>query len=107
MISTRDELAKAFREARKVRIGGTLYVGNDAEVEPRVRRALAAGQTVTEGGMSSWVDEIQVFDPAKSGSAAYTWSGDQVRVERFLVTKVLKTSAITRRHIGFAWRNFS
>lgn len=104
-MTPRERLLKAFRAARKVVIGSTLFVGTDEEVERRIKRALSRGETVKENGITRWVEEHQVHDKTKTGSAAYTWKGDKVRVERFMVTR-LPSGTLSRARIGFAWRPF-
>jgi hypothetical protein len=94
---------------RTVRIGDTLHVhiGEDAfeSLEAKIQRALRHGLTVEENGVSRWITDSPVFDSTKSGSAAYTWKNDKIKVEHILVTKS-KDGTITRQSAGFVWKNW-
>lgn len=102
----RQTLIEAFRNARKVVIGKRLFIGSTAEVEPRIERALARGQHVTEGGTIKWITFTVVFDGTRYGSAQYTWdaSGNKVKVEKILVTDT--KGEITKQSLGFIFKNF-
>lgn len=98
-------------QQRKVQIGSTLrvWVGTPEEIDrfapaitQEIEKGLNQGKTVREGQTSQWIAEVEVYDHSKSGSAAYVWRGDKVKVERFLVTRT--GDEVTRKSIGFAWR---
>lgn len=102
-MSAREVFLKAFQAARKVRIGNKLYVGNSQEVEPRIKRALAEGKTVSENGVDSWIDFAIVFDSTKSPrSAGYLWKGDKVKYTKTLCTRV-RGGVVTRQPAGFCY----
>jgi hypothetical protein len=70
----------------------------DAEID----RALNRGATVTENGVSRWIDDFHVMNKGKTGSELYVWRGDKVRIERVLMTKDAKGN-VTRKSLGFKW----
>ena len=91
----RNALISTLKEAptRSIQIDGTmyLYIGADVngQADVKIKKALAAGKTVIENGVSQWMDDRDVCDWAKHGSDVYTWHKDGSRVlcQRFRVTK--------------------
>jgi len=115
--ASHQALAEAFRTSvkRSIQIGDTLHllIGADTQeidviAEKKIKAALATGQTVIENGVSTWIGTSEVLNQNKSGSAAYTWdkSGNKIKIEKFLVTKTAD-GAVSRKSLGFAWRNFN
>jgi hypothetical protein len=82
--------------------GNTLVIGDPKFVEAHVQKALRAGQTVMEKGVSRHINNNVVFDHTKSGSAAYTWRGDKVKHERVLCTKYMDGHVELER-VGFCF----
>lgn len=100
----REDLKKIFGKSRMIRIDNVMhvFVGAGDKADALVKKALNSGKKVTENGVSQWVSKVEVFDSSKSGSAAYIWKGDKIKVERFLVTKD-KDGNVTKKSIGFGW----
>jgi hypothetical protein len=72
------------------------------QFERKIQTSLSAGKTVELGDQTQWVECWPIRDNTKEGSAAYTWKGDSVRVERFLVTKTPTT--FEKKLLGKSWR---
>lgn len=117
-MSTKKKLQAAFAAAHKrtVRIDDELriWMGSAEELRvmaPDIRRvidkALAAGKSVTEDGITQWIEERDEFDPTKEGSARWTWhaDGDRVRMLRTLVTKGPEGEP-TRQALKPVWRRW-
>jgi len=110
--SFKAQLAAAIAAApkRSVQIGGQLHVhvGSDTfgALDAKIAAALRRGDTVTENGESVWIEAEPVYDRTKSGSAAYTWKGERVKIELTRHTRKADGS-VTRTPAGFAWRIFS
>ena len=113
LTTTKAQLQKLFAEAPKrvIVIDSTQYVFIGADtahlVDKKIKRALAAGQTVVEAGVSQWID----YDPIQEGEAEdfldrIKWhtDGNRVRCEKILVTKD-KAGDITKKVLGTAWRD--
>jgi|DEB3_MinimDraft_2_1074329.scaffolds.fasta_scaffold56110_2 hypothetical protein len=94
--------------SRVVRIGDTMHVqigsgvGEDA-IERTINSALRRGKTVTERGISRWMEDVEDVDATQSGSSAYIWhaDGNRVRGTRFEVTKT--SGGLSRRKICKVW----
>ena len=104
--ASREALRAAFRAARKVRIGDTLYIGNGPETEAAIKKGLARGETVEENGVKQWVSLNVIHDHTKEGSAAYIWQGDKVKHEKVLCTKD-KDGKLTMKTIGYCFREWN
>lgn len=102
----REKLIEAFRDARKVRIGDKLVIGNTAEVDPLIKKALNRGQTVSEDGVTCHIEWCARIDTTKSASAQYTWddSGNRVKADKILV--IITGSNVTRKILATAFISF-
>lgn len=100
------DLVEAFKNARKVLIGGRLFIGSTAEVEPQIKAALERGEHVTENGIIKWIAFNTVFDSTKEGSARYTWdkTGNKVKVEKILC--IDNKGERTRTSLGFTFKKY-
>jgi len=104
-LTSKEILLKAPK--RFVQIDDTLHVfiGEDAKglVDKQVNRALKRGQTVTENGVSRWIESIVIFNAAKEASARYIWhsDGNRVKAEKFLFTK--QGGKVNREKLGCCW----
>lgn len=100
----RETLAKGFAACRKITIGETLHIVSPELADELVRKALAAGKTVTENGISRWIEECHVVNPGQTGSAVYVWKGDKIKVDVVLVTRAAD-GTIIKLPKGSAWRH--
>jgi hypothetical protein len=107
----REKIAKLFADAskRSVQIDDKvcIFIGEGcfAAADEAIAKALKRGATIRENGKSTWIEYSMVFDHTKSGSAAFTWRGEKVKVEHIKVTTDgCGTSA--REVIGYSWRNY-
>lgn len=103
-----SEHERILREASKraVTIDDTirLFIGvDDAVIEAEIDKALRRGSTVTEGGVSRWIETFEVIDTTKSGADCFTWRGDKVLAEKVLLTKI--KGEVTRKVIGTTFVN--
>ena len=94
-LDKRRELLAVVKAApkRSIQIDNTLYLYVGAEVnaqaDAKIKKALAAGRTVVENGVSQWMDDRDVCDWTKHGADVYTWhkDGNRVLCQRFHVIK--------------------
>ena len=94
--------------SRMVRIGDTMHIQigsgvGETAIDKTIKFALSRGETVTERGVSRWMEVVEDVLPGKSGSSAYVWhtDGNRVRATKFEVTKV--GGKVTRREIRKVW----
>lgn len=106
--AARDALIEAIRQARKVMIGETLFIGIGPEVDTAIKKGLRQGKTVTENGVSQWISLEVVFHSDKPGSHAYVWdkTGNKVKHNKVLVTKTLATGEIKLKNVGTCFREW-
>jgi hypothetical protein len=111
----RSALLAKFKDARKVRIGETLHLGDRPDMAQLIKRGLARGLTVTENGVEQWIEETPLLDPSKEGLAAFTWHRDRKRVkvalflysrrERAAGERLSARRPSTKQPQGHAWRS--
>jgi hypothetical protein len=99
----KETLKQELIRCRKLHIGDTLFITSPELAPEQIRDALEHGKTVTENGVSQWINENEMIVPGQTGSAVYVWKGDKIKVERQLVVKDADGN-ITRTSLGFAWR---
>lgn len=99
---------------RVVTIGDTAHVSigqpeemaaANAKMDAMIKKALDRGQTVTENGVSQWIEKIAFFNPRPTlASERYRWhaDGNRVKAAKYLVTKRADGS-IRKKRIGFGW----
>lgn len=111
-MTAKEQLQKAIAEApkRAVQFDDVvmIYVGTDLHdrVARDIDKALAAGKTVVENGISQWVEYWPIADYKKTGSDVYIFdkSGNRVKCEKFLFVKKAGGS-VDKTKLGTAWRN--
>lgn len=99
----------AAAKKRVIRTDDTLRImigEDDAKVESTIKAALGRGETVTEGGVTRWIECLPLYDTSKTGTARYTWhrDGNRVKCERMLFTKT--GGSVTKERLGLVWRDF-
>ena len=95
----RKTLAEGLDACLKITICETLHIISPELADGLVKKALASGKTVTENGISQWVEECEVTNPGQSGSGVY-----KVKVDVMLVTRS-KDGNVTKLHKGTKLRN--
>jgi len=107
------DATKFFADApkRSVQIGETLhlFVGSGdaftAKIEATIKRALESGKTVTENGVSRWIEKHEFINTRASvPSERYRWhaDGNRVKAAKFLVTRQADGS-VRKKRIGIGW----
>lgn len=92
-------------QKRIVQIDDTRYVFTGADplgvVDAKIKRALATGGTVTEDGISNWIEDLPLIDYTKPGLVPIT-RGQKAKCERVHFTK-MPDGRVTRNSLGFVW----
>ena len=101
----RKTIAEGLAACRKITICETLHIVSPELADELVSKALKAGKTITENGISQWVEESEIINPGQFGSALYTWKGDKIKVDVALVTRTAD-GTVTKLHKGTAWRKY-